>query len=62
MVDFDWLYWKLIEEGEIERDAAERDLARLRIFVLLYLIDGEAAEEAAAAARTVLFDRVIIPI
>ena len=40
-----------------------RNFARLRLSVLVYLIDGEAGEEViAAAAAEMPFDRVIIPI
>jgi hypothetical protein len=41
MVDFVWLCLRLIGEGEIERGAVERDFARQRIFVLLYLMGTE---------------------
>jgi hypothetical protein len=62
VVDFDSLCRRLIGEGETERHAVERDFARLRIFVLLYLIGGEAGEDVTIAVRATLFDRVIISI
>ncbi len=58
---FSLLCFRLMGEGETERDAVERGFARLRTFVLLYLI-GEGAGEEVAAARAMLFDLVIIPI
>ncbi len=59
---FSLLCFRLMGEGETERDAVDRNFARPRIFVLLYLIGGGAREEVAAAARAMLFDLVIIPI
>ncbi len=47
---------RLIGDGETERGTIERDFARLRLSVLLYLIDGEAGGEVPAAARAILFD------
>jgi hypothetical protein len=55
---------RLIGDGETERGTStiERDFARLRLSVLLYLIYGEAGGGLPAAARAMLFDHVIMPI
>lgn len=45
-----------------QRNAVERGFARLRFFVLLRLIGEEASEEVSVGARTMLFDRVMMPI
>ncbi len=47
---------RLMGDGETERGTIERDFARLRLNVLLYLIYGEAGGGVPAAARAILFD------
>ncbi len=57
---FSLLCFRLMGEGETERDTVDRDFDRTRIFVLLYLIGRGAIEEVATVARAMLFDLIII--
>ncbi|CAF1017811.1 unnamed protein product [Didymodactylos carnosus] len=50
--------WRVEEDNLLLDRVCKVDFARLHIFVLLYLMGGEAA----VAARAVVFDLVIIPI